>query len=280
MEGTVTLLESCRAYGNIKRLVYVSTDEVYGDSVNDSEDKTELDNLKPTNPYSASKSSAEHFVNVYCKSYNFPAIVVRMCNVYGSHQSFDKVVPKFIKLADQDKPFTISGDGRQMRCWLHVSDACSAIHTVLRRGRIGHVYNIGSSNEISVLDLAKEIKKAVGTFKGKPQTKMEVFHIPDRPYNDQRYHMDASKLKVELGWKESASFEEGLKDTVSWYLQNQAAKTDRERIMIYGASGWIGGQFVNLLEKEGVEYVIGEKGLEMTQMKSSNEKYSLLLQHM
>ena len=224
----------------------------------------ELDSMKPTNPYSASKASAEHFIDVFFKSYNFPSIVVRMCNVYGPQQSLDKLVPKFIRLADQGKPFTIHGNGKQTRCFLHVSDACSAIYAVLTKGKIGEVYNIGSMQEISVIDIAKEIKKSVDAFRGKPDSEtatVEVVHTQDRPYNDRRYHMDGSKLKSDLGWKESVPFKVGLNDTVSWYLNNQTAQADRERFMIYGAHGWIGSQFVDLLEKEGVEYVVDEKRL-------------------
>ena len=264
VEGTVTLLESCRSYGHIKRFVYVSTDEVYGDSVSDSEPKREFDQVKPTNPYSATKASAEHFIDVYLKCYNLPTIVVRMCNVYGPHQSHYAVIPKFIHLAHQGKPFTVQGDGSQMRCWLHVSDACRAIVLVLNDGKIGEIYNIGSTTEMSVLDVAKEIKEAVSELKGSPdrESALEVVLIPDRPYNDQRYHMDSTKVKMELGWEESVPFKDGLKDTVTWYIQKQPSLSqDRERIMIYGANGWIGEQFVNLLTREGVEYVIGEKRL-------------------
>ena len=261
LEGTVTLLETCQSYGHLKRFVYVSTDEVYGDSIGDSEANTELDRVNPTNPYSASKASAEHFVDVYLRSYDLPSVVVRMCNVYGPHQSHYAVIPKFIQLAYQGKPFTVQGDGSQLRCWLHVSDACRAILSVLMEGKVGEVYNIGSSVEMSVIDLAKQIKKLVSDLTGNlgHEMEMEIVHIPDRPYNDQRYCMDATKLKVEFGWQESVSFKNGLKDTVAWYLHKQPALSqDRERIMIYGANGWIGGQFVNLLKKEGVEYIVGK----------------------
>ena len=260
IDGTVTLLEACRTYGHIKRFVHVSTDEVYGDSGDKSSaPKTELSILDPTNPYAASKASAEHFVGVYHQSYNLPVVVVRMCNAYGPRQSLDKVVPKFIQLAASGNPFTIHGDGGQQRSFMHVSDICSAISLVLTKGTIGQVYNIGTSFEISILNLAKEIKKMVDTALGKSTSEFEVVYVEDRPHNDRRYHMDAGKLKAELGWKEKVSFQEGLKQTVSWYIQNKGAQPDREKILVYGAKGWIGGQFVSLLEKEGVEYVLGER---------------------
>lgn len=262
VEGTVTLLEVCRAYERIKRFVYVSSDEVYGDSGYASDEpKTELDVLHPTNPYAASKASAEHFVGVYRKSYDIPAIVVRMCNTYGPRQSLDKVVPTFIHQATNREPFTIQGSGKQLRSFLHVSDVCAAISAVLTKGAKGHVYNVGSTLEISVTDLAEVILKTVDDVTGRETTKFEVVYVEDRPCNDRRYHMDASKLQAELGWKEKVPFPEGLRQTVSWYLENQGAEAVREKILVYGANGWIGRQFVSLLEKEGVEYAVGNKRL-------------------
>ena len=166
VEGTLSVLEAVKKYGRIKRFVQISTDEVYGDSDGDTTPKREGVSLEPTNPYSASKLSAEKFVGVYRVSYNTPASYVRMCNVYGPRQTFDKVVPKFISQAVEDKPFTIEGDGSQLRTWVYVLDACRAIYRVLQRGKIGEVYNIGSSSEKSVLDLAKMIKKEVDTTLG------------------------------------------------------------------------------------------------------------------
>ena len=262
VQGTVTLLEACRTYGGLKRFVYVSTDEVYGDSGSSSETpKSELELLRPTNPYAASKASAEHFAGVYHRSYDIPATVVRMCNVYGPRQSVDKVVPKFIQQAIRKQPFTVQGGGSQNRSFMHVSDTCAAIYAVATKGRTGHTYNVGSTLEISVTDLAKAIKKTVDTLLGRRETTFEVEYVEDRPYNDQRYHMDVSKLKAELGWQEKVPFQEGLKQTVSWYLENQDTEPDREKIFVYGANGWIGEQFIGLLEKEGVEYVIGQRRL-------------------
>ena len=262
IQGTVTILEACRSYGRLKRFVYVSTDEIYGDSDFASETpKTELDHLLPTNPYSASKASAEHFVSVYQKSYDFPALVVRMCNAYGPRESLNSVIPKFIQQAIHNEPFTIAGDGSQLRSFMHVSDTCAAISGVLNKGTTGQIYNIGSLLEISMIDLAKKIQKTVDAVLGRKESTFEVVYVEDRPYNDQRYYMNADKVKSAIGWKETKSFEEGLKETVSWYLQNSATEPDRERILIYGANGWIGGQFVSILEKEGVEYAIAKKRL-------------------
>ena len=263
--GTVTLLEACRAYGRVKRFVYICTDEVYGDSNygKSEQAKTELSILQPTNPYAASKASAEHFVQVYHKSYNFPAVAVRMCNAYGPRQMPTKVVPRFIQQALNGNPFTIHGDGHQLRSFMHVSDTCAAILTVLTKGKIGEVYNVGTTREVSVADLAQEIKKVTDAVTGKETGTFEdscvYFNTTiDRAYNDKRYYMDASKLKC-LGWEEKVPFVEGLRQTVSWYLKNQDARPDREKILVYGTKGWIGGQFVGFLRKEGVEYVPGEK---------------------
>ena len=263
VEGTVTLLEACQAYGRVKRFVYINTESVYGDLYTSKKPKTELDLLQPTNPYAASKASAEHFVQVYHKSYDFPALSVRMCNVYGPRQSPSKVVPRFIQQAASGETFTIHGDGSQLRSFLHVSDICAAILVVLTKGKFGEVYNVGTTTEVSVRDLAQNIRATVDAVKGRKTGTFEVSHVDatkDRPHNDQRYYMDVSKLRA-LGWEEELSFQEGLKQTVSWYLQNQGAKPDREKLLVYGAKGWIGRQFVSLLEKEGVEYVVGEKRL-------------------
>ena len=263
VEGTVTLLEACQAYGRLKRFVYVSTEGVYGDSASE-KPKTELHLLQPTNPYAASKASAEHFVQVYHKSYDFPALSVRMCNVYGPRQSPSKVVPRFIQQAASGKPFTIHGNGSQLRSFLHVSDICAAILVVLTKGKIGEVYNVGTATEVSVRDLAQNIRATVDAVRGRKTGTFEVSHVDatkDRPHNDQRYYMDVSKLRA-LGWEEELSFQEGLKQTVSWYLQNQGAKPDyEEKILVYSANGSIGGQFIGVLEEEGVEYVVGEKRL-------------------
>lgn len=168
VQGTLCLLEAVRKYGRIKRFLYVSTDEVYGESdVDDSVPKKETASLKPTNPYAVSKLCAERLVDVYHRAHAIPACFVRMCNVYGPRQSYDKVFPKFIKQAYEDRPFTIEGNGQQLRTWLYVTDACRAIDCVLQGGKLGEVYNVGTPLEVSVLDLAKAIKDEVNIDCGK-----------------------------------------------------------------------------------------------------------------
>ena len=161
VQGTLSLLEAVRRHGGIKTFLYISTDEVYGESAAGDRPKKESDILKPTNPYAASKLSAEKLVEVYQIAHGLPARYVRMSNVYGPKQGYDKVIPKFISQARLGKPFTIEGDGRQLRTWLYVADACRAIHSVLLRGRVGEFYNIATTFELSILDLAKAVKEDV-----------------------------------------------------------------------------------------------------------------------
>ena len=161
VQGTLCLLETVKKCGGINNLLYVSTDEVFGESTADDTPKDEASHLKPMNPYAVSKVSAEKLVEVYHCAYGIPAHFVRLCNVYGPRQSFDKVIPKFIKQASESQPFTIEGDGKQLRTWLYVDDACKAIYSVLHGGKMGEVYNVGTSFETSILDLARVIMKEV-----------------------------------------------------------------------------------------------------------------------
>ena len=215
IECTVTLLEACRNYGGIKRFVYISTDEVYGDTT---ESKNGDACQHPTNPYSASKISAEHFVDVYRLSYNIPSVIVRMCNIYGPKQSLDKVVPKFIMAPMNEKPFTIQGDVKQKGSWLFVKDACRAIY--IHKGEKGEIYNIGTSFKISVLELAEKILRNVDSVQARPKGELKIEYIIDRPYNDRRYELDPSKLMSKLGWEPSVDFDEGMRETVTSYVKN------------------------------------------------------------
>ena len=255
ISGTVTLLEACKSYGKVKRFVYISTDEVYGDTT---EEKTETACPAPTNPYSASKMSAECFVDAYRLSYNIPSVVVRMCNIYGPRQSLDKVVPKFITASINGTPFTIQGDGKQKRSWLFVRDSCNAIYTVLLRGNVGAIYNIGSRVEKSVLELAEHIQRNVEMIMERPKGDLNIEYIKDRPYNDKRYQLDATKLMASLGWHPTVAFSDGLKETVQWFIDNRGIKEDRERVLVYGSNGWIGSQFVTLLQSQAVDFVVGK----------------------
>lgn len=213
--GTHNLIEACRKYGQIKRFIHISTDEVYGE-VSMSETSSETSLLNPTNPYAASKAGAEFIVRSYMYSYNFPAIVTRGNNVYGPNQYPEKLIPKFILLLLADKKCTIQGEGNSRRNFIHASDTIQALKTILLKGEIGETYNIGTHNEYSVNDIYAILMKKL-----KPNESLDDWRVftQDRNFNDQRYFVDASKLR-KLGWEEEVNFDEGLDQTIEWYKQN------------------------------------------------------------
>ena len=208
--GTHTLLECCRKYGQIKRFIHVSTDEVYGESmlnINEKQ-KTEHSILCPTNPYAATKAGAELIVQSYHHSFGFPVIITRGNNVYGPNQYPEKLIPKFIKLLQEDKKLTIQGDGSCVRAFLHSYDTATAFETILKKGKIGEIYNIGCEEgmEYSVLKVAQILIKKI---KNTDNYQEWVEYIEDRPFNDKRYYISNQKLK-DLGWNITINFEEGL----------------------------------------------------------------------
>jgi len=212
--GTHTLLECCRKYGKIKKFLHVSTDEVYGESLLDITEskKTEQSLLCPTNPYAASKASAELIVQSYIKSFKMPIIITRGNNVFGPNQYPEKVIPKFIQQIKNGEKITIQGDGSCVRGFLHISDTVDAFIKILEKGQVGEIYNIGCDEnmEISILDLAKLIHKLTNTDKLFEET---IKYIEDRPFNDQRYYIENNKLK-NLGWKITTNLVEGLKELI------------------------------------------------------------------
>nr|QGZ00666.1 UDP-L-rhamnose synthase [Sorbus aucuparia] len=213
--GTHVLLEACKVTGQIKRFIHVSTDEVYGETDEDAVvGNHEASQLLPTNPYSATKAGAEMLVMAYGRSYGLPVITTRGNNVYGPNQFPEKMIPKFILLAMQGKPLPIHGDGSNVRSYLYCEDVAEAFEVILHRGEVGHVYNIGTKKERRVVDVAKEICQL---FSLNPDT--HVKFVENRPFNDQRYFLDDSKLKS-LGWSERTLWEEGLRKTMEWYVKN------------------------------------------------------------
>ena len=208
--GTHILLECCRKYGKINKFVHVSTDEVYGESMNDINEmhKTEHSVLCPTNPYAATKAGAELIAQSYNHSYKMPIIITRGNNVYGKNQYPEKLIPKFIKLLKEDKKVTIQGKGDTVRAFLFESDTASAFECILKNGIIGEIYNIGCDDgmEYSVLDIAKILIKKI-----KKTEKYEdwIEFIEDRPFNDQRYYISNKKLK-DLGWNIKVNLLDGL----------------------------------------------------------------------
>ncbi|KAK7735311.1 hypothetical protein SLS53_007542 [Cytospora paraplurivora] len=215
--GTHVLLESAKKVG-IGRFIHVSTDEVYGEVKDDDDDLLETSILAPTNPYAASKAAAEMLVHSYQKSFKLPVIIVRSNNVYGPHQYPEKIIPKFSCLLDRGQPVVLHGDGSPTRRYLFAGDAADAFDTILHKGQLGQVYNVGSYDEISNRDLCNKLLAEFGI----PPTPEEVHkwikYTHDRPFNDHRYAVDGTKLR-QLGWEQKTSFAEGLRITVAWYCR-------------------------------------------------------------
>jgi dTDP-glucose 4,6-dehydratase len=212
--GTHTLLECCRKYGDIKRFIHVSTDEVYGEShLNDTTKKTESSILCPTNPYAASKAAAELIAISYYRSYNMPIIITRGNNVYGPNQYPEKLIPKFSKQLLEGKKCTIQGDGRNIRAFLYVTDVAYAFEKVLLMGDIGEIYNIGCDEEHSVKEIAiLLIKKIVGE---DANIDDHIEYIEDRNINDMRYYISSEKTEA-LGWKAIVDFDKGIEKTIEF----------------------------------------------------------------
>jgi len=211
--GTHVLLESCRLYGKIVKFIHVSTDEVYGESMNkvDEQCKTEHSILCPTNPYAATKAGAELIAQSYTHSYKMPIIITRGNNVYGPHQYPEKLIPRFVQLLKNGKKVTIQGKGTSVRGFLHSYDTATAFECILEKGEIGEIYNIGCDEgmEYSVLEVAKILIKMV---KETDNWEDWVEYIEDRPFNDQRYYISNNKLK-ELGWNIKMELIDGIKST-------------------------------------------------------------------
>lgn len=213
--GTQTLLEAARQTG-VERFHHVSTCEVYGDLALDSDDLfTEESPYRPRTPYNASKAAADHAVRAYHETYGLPVTISNCANNYGPYQFPEKVIPLFVTNALDDAPLPMYASTENRREWLHVLDHCSGIDLVLRRGRVGETYNVGSRFEASIEELADRILALTG----KPETLKTI--VPDRPGHDRRYLLDASKIRDELGWEPSHSFDEGLRDTVNWYREHR-----------------------------------------------------------
>ena len=210
--GTFVLLEAARQAAGLRRFIQISTDEVYGSVLQGS--SRETDELKPRNPYSASKAGADRLAYSYFATHQVPVIITRASNNYGAYQFPEKIIPLFVTNAIDDIPVPLYGDGLQVRDWLHVEDHCRAIDLLIDRGIEGEVYNIGGGNHIHNVDLTRRILQLVG------RTESLIRHVPDRQGHDRRYSLDTSKLR-DLGWAPQARFEEGLSETVKWYAENE-----------------------------------------------------------
>jgi len=208
VDGTRTLLDAALEH-DINTFVQISTDEVYGTI--ESGSVTEDAPLDPRNPYSATKASADLLALSYYTTHDLPVIVTRSSNNYGPHQHPEKLIPKFITRAAAGETLPVYGDGSNVREWLYVEDNCRAIMAVLEEGAPGEVYNIGSGTELTNIDVTERIIEIVGG------SKDQIEFVEDRPGHDQRYSLDATKLRS-LGWEPEQSFEDGLKETVEYYL--------------------------------------------------------------
>jgi dTDP-glucose 4,6-dehydratase len=210
--GTFVLLEAARDATHLTRFVQISTDEVYG-SVPTGH-SIETDELKPRNPYSASKAAADRLAYSYFATYHVPVVITRASNNYGSHQFPEKVIPLFITNAIDNIALPLYGDGLNIRDWLHVEDHCRAIDLVIAHGVDGEVYNVGGGNEVKNVDLTHRILELAG----RPASLIRP--VADRPGHDRRYALDTGKLRG-LGWSPRARFDEGLAATVAWYREHE-----------------------------------------------------------
>ncbi len=210
--GTFVLLDAARAAPRLRCFVQISTDEVYG-SVPDGASR-ETDELRPRNPYSASKAGADRLAYSYWASYQVPVVITRASNNYGPRQYPEKIIPLFITNAIDNRPVPLYGDGLNVRDWLHVDDHCRALDLLIERGRPGETYNVGGGNEVTNLDLTHRILDLVD----RPISLIEP--VADRPGHDRRYSLDTAKLRA-LGWAPRTTFEAGLRATVDWYRNNE-----------------------------------------------------------
>jgi len=228
--GTFNLLETCRRFWLLsprpamqeKRFLHISTDEVYG-SLGSTGYFTERTPYDPSSPYSASKAASDHLARAYFRTYGLPTLITNCSNNYGPYQFPEKLIPLMIHNAVEGRELPVYGDGGNVRDWLHVEDHCTALRMVLEKGIPGESYNIGGRCEKKNLELVHFIcdflDKRLGLLHGQPRRTLIRF-VTDRPGHDRRYAMDASKITKELGWRPLAAFEEGLRQTIEWYLAN------------------------------------------------------------
>lgn len=214
--GTQTLMDACRTYG-VKRFHQVSTDEVYGDLPLNRPDLffTEETPHHTSSPYSASKAAADLLVLAYFRTYKLPVTISRCSNNYGPYHFPEKMIPLMITRALAGEKLPVYGKGENVRDWLYVEDHCAAIDLIIHKGREGEVYNIGGHNEYANIDVVRTILRELG----KPESL--ISYVTDRPGHDMRYAIDPTKIHQELGWLPETRFEDGIKETIQWYLDNQ-----------------------------------------------------------
>lgn len=230
--GTLALLEAVRDHWKALpkerqdafRFLHVSTDEVYG-TLGETGKFTETTPYAPNSPYSASKAASDHLVRAFHHTYGLPVLTTNCSNNYGPYHFPEKLIPLVIAKALAGEPLPVYGDGKQVRDWLFVSDHCEAIRTVLAKGKVGETYNVGGNSERQNIEVVQAICALLDQYRprddGKPRAS-QITYVTDRPGHDRRYAIDASKLKNELGWEPAYTFEQGIAQTVHWYLTNQA----------------------------------------------------------
>lgn len=219
IKGTASLLDACfdeKHNPTVERFHQVSTDEVYGDLPLDRPDLlfTEKTPVHTSSPYSASKAGADMLVLAYHRTYNLPVSISRCSNNYGPYQFPEKLIPLMIVNASKDEPLSVYGEGKNVRDWLYVEDHCRAIDLIMHKGRDGEIYNVGGNNEMTNIDIVRIILEVLG----KPESL--ISHVADRKGHDLRYAIDASKIGRELGWQPETMFEEGIRKTIKWNLDN------------------------------------------------------------
>ena len=214
--GTQVLLDVAKDTG-LEKYLQVSTDEVYGSLPEDKKEIkfTENTPITTNSPYSASKAAADLLCNAYYHTHKLPVLITRCSNNYGLYQFPEKLIPLMIAKAKDGEKLPVYGDGKNVRDWLYVEDHCSAICEVLHKGKLGDVYNIGGNNEWFNIDIVKLILKKLG------KSEDQISYVKDRPGHDRRYAIDSTKIQTELGWKPKHQFEDGIEETVHWYLENE-----------------------------------------------------------
>ena len=221
--GTFNLLESLRFLKKKKispKLIHVSTDEVYGD-IKKEVRSDENYKYEPSSPYSASKASADHLVKSYIRTYKLNAVISNCCNNYGPYQFPEKLIPKMISNIFNNKELPIYGKGRNSREWIHVLDHCEALFTLYLKGKNGESYNVGSGINLRNIDLVKKLLKICKSMKIVIGNKAQIKFVKDRPGHDFRYALNNKKIYKYLKWKPKINFEKGLKETITWYLNNK-----------------------------------------------------------
>ena len=212
--GVFTLLEAIRKINDSAKYIQVSTDEVYGDTVEGS--FTEADRLAPSNPYSATKASADMLCLSFHRTYGLDIKITRCTNNFGPYQFPEKLIPKTIIRAYRNLPVPVYGKGANVRDWIYVFDHCEAVFRILDKGKPGEVYNISSGNELANIDIVKEILRLLN------KKESLITFVEDRPGHDVRYSLNSSKIRTELGWKPQYTFQSALKETVNWYVKNES----------------------------------------------------------